>query len=203
VTRSTRKFIPYQQPPWIRHWTTKNVVKLRHVDGIVCYNLKITVVVITNTLQWLQSQQQAVAVLTATGHIASATYQVRLRISTARWTFPILHYGMGDFPQKISLPWANTNKCFLGLRPFLGLTGWAGTRKVKPTWILQKQETVSGISWAACKSAPRSRQMTMPAPHHSVFYRSDALPAAQPTASKHWRHTWVQSQMTPRFVQLF
>jgi len=27
-----------------------------------------------------------------------------------------------------------------------------------------------------------------PAPHHSVFYRPDALPAAQPTASKHWRH---------------
>ena len=23
---------------------------------------------------------------------------------------------------------------------------------------------------------------------HSVFYRPDALPAAQPTASKHWRH---------------
>ena len=31
-------------------------------------------------------------------------------------------------------------------------------------------------------------KITMPAPHHSVFYRSDALPAAQPTASKHWRH---------------
>jgi len=46
----------------------------------------------------------------------------------------------------------------------------------------------SGISWAACKSAPRSRQITTPAPHHSVFYRPDALPAAQPTASKHWRH---------------
>jgi len=28
----------------------------------------------------------------------------------------------------------------------------------------------------------------MPAPHCSVFYRLDALPAAQPTASKHWRH---------------
>jgi len=26
---------------------------------------------------------------------------------------------------------------------------------------------------------------TMPAPHHSVFYRPDALPAAQPTVSKH------------------
>ena len=71
-----------------------------------------------------------------------------------------------------------------------GLPGWAGTRKVKPIWILLKQETVScsGISWTICKSAPRSRLITTPAPHHSVFYRPDALPAAQPTASKHWRH---------------
>ena len=74
--------------------------------------------------------------------------------------------------------------------PFLRLPGWAGTRKVKPIWILLKQETASGsgISWAVCKSAPRSRQTTMPAPHHSVFYRPDALPAAHTTASKHWRH---------------
>ena len=72
---------------------------------------------------------------------------------------------------------------------FPGLPGWAGTRKVKPIWLSLKQETVSGsgISWAICKSAPRSRQITMPAPHHSVFYRLDALPAAQPTVSKHWR----------------
>jgi len=28
-------------------------------------------------------------------------------------------------------------------------------------------------------------QTTTPAPHHSVFYRPDALPAAQPTMSKH------------------
>jgi len=35
------------------------------------------------------------------------------------------------------------------------------------------------------KSAPHSTQITMPAPHHSDFYRQDALPAAQPTASKH------------------
>jgi len=26
-----------------------------------------------------------------------------------------------------------------------------------------------GISWAICKSAPRSRQITTPVPHHSVF----------------------------------
>ena len=70
-----------------------------------------------------------------------------------------------------------------------GLPGWAGTRKVKPIWILLKQETVSGsgICWAICKSAPRSSQITTPVPHHSVFYRPDALPAAQPTASKYWR----------------
>ena len=50
---------------------------------------------------------------------------------------------------------------------FPGLPGWAGTRKVKPIWILVKQETVSGngISWAMCKSAPCSRQITVPAPH--------------------------------------
>jgi len=68
-----------------------------------------------------------------------------------------------------------------------GLPGWAGTRKVKPIWILLKQETVSGISWTICKYAPRSKQTTMPAPHCSVFYSPDALPADQPTASKHWR----------------
>jgi len=55
--------------------------------------------------------------------------------------------------------------------PCPGVPGQAGTRKVKPIWILLKQETVSGsgISWAICTSAPRSRQITMPTPHHSVF----------------------------------
>jgi len=79
---------------------------------------------------------------------------------------------------------------------FSGLPGWAGTRKIKPIWILLKRETVSGsgISWAICKSAPGSRQITTPAPHQSVFYRPDALPAAQPTASKHWRQIqyWIK-----------
>jgi len=37
-----------------------------------------------------------------------------------------------------------------------------------------------------------SRQITTPAPHHSVFYRPDALPAAQPTASKHWRQLVIK-----------
>jgi len=47
----------------------------------------------------------------------------------------------------------------------------------------------SGISWAICKSASRSKQITRPALHHSVFYRPNALPAAQPTASKHLFYT--------------
>ena len=51
--------------------------------------------------------------------------------------------------------------------PFPGLPGWSSTRKVKPMWILLKQETVSGsgISWAICKSASRSRRITMLPPH--------------------------------------
>ena len=56
--------------------------------------------------------------------------------------------------------------------PFFGTTQVSRTRKVKPIWILLKQGTVSGsgISWAICKSAPRSRQITTPAPHHSSFF---------------------------------
>ena len=36
-------------------------------------------------------------------------------------------------------------------------------------------------------------QTTTPTSHHSVFYRPDALPAAQPTASKHWRQLVLES----------
>ena len=54
----------------------------------------------------------------------------------------------------------------------------------KPIWILLKQETVkgSGISRDICKSAPRSRQVTMPAPHRSVFLQA-GCPSCCPTNS--------------------
>jgi len=57
------------------------------------------------------------------------------------------------------------------------------TRKVKTNLDLLEQEIVSGsgICWAICTSS----QTTTPTSHHSVFYRPDALLAAQPTASKH------------------
>jgi len=82
--------------------------------------------------------------------------------------------------------------------PFSGTTQVSRYQKGKTFWILLKQETVSGsgISWATCKSAPRSRQITTSAPHHSIFYRPDALPATQPTASKHWRHYIVNTRGT-------
>ena len=66
----------------------------------------------------------------------------------------------------------------------LGLPKWACTRKLKPIWILLKLETVSGsgISWAMCKPAPRSRQMTMPAPHPSVFLQAECF-SCHPTNS--------------------
>ena len=48
---------------------------------------------------------------------------------------------------------------------FIPFTQVSRYQKGKSIWILLKQETVScsGISWTICKSAPHSRQITMPA----------------------------------------
>ena len=66
---------------------------------------------------------------------------------------------------------------------FPGLPRWAGTRNVKPIWILLKQETVSGsgISWAVGKSASRSRQITMPVPRQVSLQAG--CPSCRPTNS--------------------
>ena len=92
----------------------------------------------------------------------------------------------------------HTHTCLTDLFP--GLHGWAGTRKVKPIWILLKQETVSGsgISWDTCKSAPRSRQITTPAPHHSVFTgRMPFLPPNQQRQSTEGTsvHTYIHTNL--------
>ena len=74
---------------------------------------------------------------------------------------------------------------------FPGLPGWAGTRKAKPVWILLKQETVSG-SGISCLQVCNSLQTDNHASTPPLsFYRPNALPAAQPTASKHWRQRQV------------
>jgi len=38
-----------------------------------------------------------------------------------------------------------------------------------------------------CISLQRDNHTNSPTPHHSIFYRLDALPGGQPTVSKHWR----------------
>ena len=117
--------------------------------------------------------------------------------------------GGGGFPQ-VHTPYLLHNDGFLGFLVLHGRSNWlvvsfcvheiycththpfngsfSGTTQVSQ---YQKGKTNldfteargSGISWAICKSASRSRQITMPAPHH-IFYRLDALPATQPTALK-------------------
>ena len=68
---------------------------------------------------------------------------------------------------------------------FQGLPGWAGTRKVKAFYLSKRQWVAVASAGTYARSAPCSRQITTPAPHHSVFYRPVALPATQPTVSKH------------------
>ena len=74
---------------------------------------------------------------------------------------------------------------------FPRLPGWAGTRNLKQIWIYWSKR-----QWVAVASAgPYASLHLAPAPHHSVFYRPDALPATQPTASKHWRQDhWLTNK---------
>jgi len=59
-------------------------------------------------------------------------------------------------------------------------------RKVKQIWTLLKRETVtSARPYASLHCAPDDNHASAPP---LSFYRPDALPAAQPTASQHWRH---------------
>ena len=81
-----------------------------------------------------------------------------------------------DYYNRSQLFWRNTQTqthTHTHTHPFDGPLSGATqvSRYGKTIWISLKQETVSGsgISWAICKSAARSRQITAPATHHSVF----------------------------------
>jgi len=79
------------------------------------------------------------------------------------------------FTDRFASKFATTT--LLLLQPFYAPLTVSGTTRViwhkksKTNLDLLEQETVSGsgISWATCKSAPRPRQITTPASHHSVF----------------------------------
>ena len=72
---------------------------------------------------------------------------------------------LSEMPTLVALP--TSHHFHLSLSPIISLS----LGILRPIWILLKQETVSGIgiSWAICKSAPRSTQITMPVPHRSFF----------------------------------
>jgi len=57
----------------------------------------------------------------------------------------------------------------------------------KPFWSLieARDDEVAVALTGPCPLPLHCRQMTVPAPHHSICYRPDALHYAQPTVSKH------------------
>jgi len=55
-------------------------------------------------------------------------------------------------------------------------------QKGKPFWILMKQEMMGGSGISRSMQTANHASTSPPS-----FYRPDALPAAQPTGSKHWR----------------
>jgi len=69
---------------------------------------------------------------------------------------------------------------------FPGQPGKAGTRKVNHSGLYcnKSRWAGSGISWTICRSfAPRSRQITMPIPYHSVF--TGQMPFLPPMQQHH------------------
>jgi len=80
------------------------------------------------------------------------------------------------------------------LHPFSGLfsrTTWVGRHQNgKPFWILLEQE-MTGCQWHHLDHMQIICTSLQTDNHASTsplsFYRPDALPAAHPTASKHWR----------------
>jgi len=77
---------------------------------------------------------------------------------TRRTPWPRRKIGQTDALCRILCEQSHTRARLTTLFP--GLPRSAGTEKVKTIWILLKQETVSGscVSWAVCKSAPRSNR---------------------------------------------
>ena len=70
---------------------------------------------------------------------------------------------------------------------FPGPPGWAGARRELLDFMLQgKINRDRNTDHPAGRHSIRTNQCP---PHHPphIFYRPDALPAAQPTVSKHWR----------------
>ena len=94
----------------------------------------------------------------------------------------------------VLVDYASCVAAFVHLHPFSGLFSRATwVVKVKPIWILMKQEMM-GWQWHQMDHMHPAqtlvlcpRQIITPAPRYLFFYRPDALPDAQPTVSKRER----------------
>jgi len=79
----------------------------------------------------------------------------------------------------------HTHNRFTALFP--GPPGWASARRELLDFMAQRK--INGGRHtdhpAGCQSIRTNQCPPTPSPH--ILYRPDALPAAQPTASKHWR----------------
>ena len=112
-----------------------------------------------------------------------AQCQAQQQIICLEWLKPAYNFGTYGCPYSIHEchcgPLVTTTTTLHPFNGFFSRTTWVSRhQKGKPFWIFL----------SICKSfAPCSRQITMPVPHHSVFYRPDVLPAAQSTPSKHSR----------------
>jgi len=74
---------------------------------------------------------------------------------------------------------------------FPGPPGWAGARRELLDFMVQGKINRGRYSeLLAGRHSIRTNQC--PAPPLPCFYRPDALPAAQPTMSKHWRQQKIQ-----------
>jgi len=85
-------------------------------------------------------------------------------------------------------------RVYIHLMAFFSTTTWVSQhQKGKPFWILLEQEMMEW-RWQQLDNMQIVCTSLQTDNHASTspfsFYRPDALPAAQPTASKHWRFTW-------------
>jgi len=105
-------------------------------------------------------------------------------------TQTILLNVQSNLPKWIPLKWITPTHTHTPVSRFFSGTAQVSRYRKGKTNLDFTEARDSEWQWhqlAICKSAPSSRQITTPAPHDCVFYRLDALPATQPTASKHCR----------------
>ena len=87
---------------------------------------------------------------------------------------------------------------FYGLFP--GPLGWAGGRRELLDFMMQRK--INRGRHTVRLGATPSGLISAHLHHPPFFYRPDALPAAQPTVSKHWRQKLIDSAACISFLPL-